>query len=52
LKLHYGELLSNFAFNFNLRRYMMVPARHGLLVIGGKGYNGEFQNDMQHVGLF
>jgi hypothetical protein len=29
----------------------MVPAQRGLLIIGGKGYNGEFLNDVLHVGL-
>ena len=29
-----------------------VPAKDGLLVIGGLAYNGEFQNDVQHIKVF
>ena len=32
--------------------HVMVAAEHGLLVIGGIGYTGEFQDDVLHVGLF
>ena len=32
--------------------HVMVPAKDGLLVIGGLAYNGEFQNDVQHVKVF
>jgi hypothetical protein len=32
--------------------HVMVPAARGLLVIGGLGYNGEFLNDVQRVGMF
>ena len=32
LKLKFGDLLSNFAFNFNLRRYIMVDDTSVLLV--------------------
>jgi len=32
--------------------HVMVPAEHGLLIIGGLGYNGEFLNDVQRVGMF
>jgi hypothetical protein len=31
LKLKYDEALSNFAFNFNLRRYTMVMAMWGMV---------------------
>jgi len=30
LNLKYDEVLSNFAFKFNLRRYMMAAAKQGL----------------------
>jgi len=32
--------------------HVMVPAKDGLLVIGGLAYNGEFQNDVQHIKVF
>ena len=32
--------------------HVMVPAKDGLLVIGGLAYNGEFQNDVQHIRVF
>jgi len=32
--------------------HVMVPAQHGLLVIGGMGYNGDYQGDVLHVKLF
>lgn len=32
--------------------HVMVPAPAGLLVIGGLAYNGEFQNDVQHIKVF
>jgi len=32
--------------------HVMVPAEHGLLIIGGLGYNGEFLNDVQRAGMF
>ena len=33
-------------------RARLVPAKDGLLVIGGLAYNGEFQNDVQHIKVF
>jgi hypothetical protein len=35
LKLKYDEMLSNFAFNFNLRRYMMAALLPCLGALGG-----------------
>ena len=32
--------------------HVVVAAEHGLLVIGGIGYTGQFQDDVLHVGLF
>ena len=32
--------------------HVMVPAKDGLLVIGGLAYSGEFQNDVQHIKVF
>ena len=32
--------------------HAMVPAERGLLVIGGRGYNGMSRNDVLHIGLF
>ena len=34
LKLKYDELLSNFAFNFNLRRYVVADAMYGDILRG------------------
>jgi hypothetical protein len=52
LKLNCDPIAFKFCLNFNLRRCITVPVERGLLIIGGLGSNGEFQNDVQRVEFF